>query len=72
MFGRLTIPLDEVDELRVPLRAVQAIGQLDFVQVLVGTDSRRRYVRLGDRDGESVHVLAGLVAGETILVPDGN
>lgn len=72
MFGRLSIPLDEVDEVRVPTGAVQSIGQLDFVQVVVGGESRRRYVRLGERDADDVQVLAGLVVGETILVPGGN
>ena len=71
MFGRLHIPLDEVEELRVPQRAVHAVGQLDFVDVLVDGQSRRRFVRLGERDADSVQVQSGLVAGETVLLPAG-
>ncbi|MBX3462288.1 MAG: efflux RND transporter periplasmic adaptor subunit [Planctomycetes bacterium] len=69
MFGRLHVPLDAVDELRVPARAVQAIGQLDFVQVLAGDRAARRYVRLGQQRGDEFEVLSGLAAGEVVLVP---
>jgi len=69
MFGRLHVPLDEVDELRVPLRAVQSVGQLDFVDVLVDGRSTRRFVRLGARSADAVEIASGLAAGETILVP---
>jgi RND family efflux transporter MFP subunit len=69
MFGRLHVPVGSADELRVPARAVQAIGQLDFVQVLADGAAARRYVRLGRRRGDEVEVLSGLAAGETVLVP---
>jgi membrane fusion protein, multidrug efflux system len=69
MFGRLHIPLDEVDELRIPGRAVRSIGQLDFVDVVVDGRAARRFVRLGTRDGDTVQVLSGLRAGEIIVLP---
>jgi len=72
MFGRLAVPLDDQEELRVPRRAVQSIGQLDFLQVLVDGRARRRFVRLGGGDAEQVEVLSGLAAGETVLVPGGS
>lgn len=72
MFGRLFVPLDDQVELRVPRRAVQSIGQLDFVQVLVDGRRQRRFVRLGGGDAEQVQVLSGLRAGETVLVPTGS
>jgi RND family efflux transporter MFP subunit len=71
MFGRLQVPLDTVDELRVPRRAVQSIGQLDFVTVVVDGRAARRYVRTGRERGPDVEVLSGLAAGEVVLVPDG-
>jgi len=69
MFGRLQVPLDTVEELRVPQRAVQAIGQLDFVHALVEGRAVRRYVRTGRPRGDDVEILSGLAAGEVVLVP---
>lgn len=69
MFGRLLVPLDPAEELRVPRRAVQAIGQLDFVHALVDGRSVRRYVRTGRPRGDDVEVLSGLAAGEVVLLP---
>lgn len=69
MFGRLHVPLDEIDELRVPARAVQSIGQLDFVTVFAGDTPARRYVRTGRTTGDAIEITSGLAAGETILVP---
>jgi RND family efflux transporter MFP subunit len=72
MFGRLHVPVGERDELRVPAAAVQSVGQLDFVDV-VGKDQTvaRRYVRTGRRTGTDVEVLAGLAAGEIVVVGPG-
>ena len=72
MFGRLHIPLGEVDQLCVPQRAVQSIGQLDFVTVLADGRASRRYVRLGEATGDRVQVLSGLAADEVVLLAGGN
>lgn len=71
MFGRVHIPLGDVEELRVPTRAVRSTGQLDFVDVAEDGVARRRYVRLGTRDAETVQVLSGLRVGETVLLGSG-
>lgn len=71
MFGRLHIPLDDVEELRVPVHALHSVGQLDFVDVVVDGRAARRFVRLGARDGDTVAVLSGLRAGETVLLGSG-
>lgn len=70
MFGRLQVPIDPTAELRVPARALQAIGQLDFVQVLASGRAERRYVRVGRDRGDDVEILSGLASGETVLVPN--
>lgn len=69
MFGRLHVPLDDADELRVPPRAVHSVGQLDFVHVVDDGAPARRYVRTGRRTPDAVEITAGLAAGETIVVP---
>lgn len=68
MFGRLLVPLEPVAELRVPLAAVQSVGQLDFVQVVQGGQAHRRFVRLGERHGDQLTVLSGLTEGETVAL----
>ncbi len=70
MFGRLRIPLDSEAWLVVPRAAIRHIGQLDLVEV-VGPDARtveRRVVRLGRSRGDDVEVLAGLAAGERVIL----
>jgi RND family efflux transporter MFP subunit len=70
MFGRLHVPLGTERRLLVPRAAVQSVGQLDFVQVVeAGASPVRRFVRLGRLEGDRVEVLAGLAAGETLLLP---
>lgn len=69
MFGRLLVPLDEVEVLRVPRRAVHEVGQLDFVTVVEQDRAVRRLVRLGQRSGDRIEVLSGLAPGEVIVLP---
>lgn len=71
MFGRLMIPVGEIEKIYIPLAAVTHVGQLDFVIVKSEEGPIRRYVRPGDSgtDGR-VEVISGLRAGETILIAD--
>ena len=48
MFGRLMIPIGEIEKMYIPLKAVTHVGQLDFVIVKTDQGPVRRYVRLGD------------------------
>ncbi len=73
MFGRLRVPLAPEAVLEIPTAAVRDVGQLSFVEVAEGANSDMRVatraVRLGpSRDGQ-VQVLAGLAAGERIVMP---
>jgi len=74
MFGRLIIPLDEVEMLVVPQAAVRRIGQLDVVDVVDGGVLVRRSVQLGRSfkptgdEPAKVQVLSGLQAGERVAV----
>lgn len=70
MFGRLQIPVGQLARIVVAADAVQQIGQLDVVDVVVEGDTlERRYVRLGQRFGEDVEILSGLHVGERVAIP---
>lgn len=69
MFARLSFPAGSVRTLSIPRRAVRRIGQLESVQVMTANGPRSRHVQTGDVRDDEVEVLAGLEAGETVLLP---
>ncbi len=70
MFGRLQIPVGQLARIVVAAEAVQHIGQLDVVDVVVEGDAiERRYVRLGQRFGGDVEILSGLRVDERVAIP---
>lgn len=66
MFGRVLIPLDEVEMLVIPKTAVRRVGQLDMIEVVEHDQLVRRVVQLGRDHGPDVQVLSGLQADERI------
>lgn len=68
MFGRLSIPAGEETLLLIPPEAVRHVGQIECVDVAVGDGRARRAVRTGRAVDGRVEVLAGLAAGERIVV----
>lgn len=66
MFGRLRIRLEDRSAVLIPASAVSQVGQLKTVRVLKEGRWVRRYVTLGEGEGELVEVLSGLEGGETI------
>jgi RND family efflux transporter MFP subunit len=69
MFGRLIIPIGDVQKMYIPREAVTHLGQLDFVVVKTEQGAVRRYVRLGESGLEDrIEVISGLTAGETVLI----
>jgi membrane fusion protein, multidrug efflux system len=70
MFGRLQIPVGQLDRVVIAADAVQRIGQLDVVDVVAEENwLERRYVRLGKRFGSDIEILSGLRVGEHVAVP---
>lgn len=68
MFARLLLPLEDEQLLLVPKVAIERVGQLTMVQVVVDEALSRRNVQLGRSFGDQVEVLSGLTVGEQVLV----
>ena len=69
MFGRLMIPIGQIEKVLIPQEAVTRVGQLDFVVVKTQHGAVRRYVRLGERSpGERVEIISGLAAGDQVFI----
>ncbi len=67
MFGRLSIPLGERKEIRIPQSAVTRVGQLAYVHRIVdGGHVERSFVRLAGRCGNDFVVASGLATGDVI------
>jgi hypothetical protein len=69
MFARVRIPADEHEALVVPANAVVRRGQLSLVFV-VDRDSRARLraITPGATSADAVEVLAGLSAGDAVVM----
>lgn len=69
MFARFIITVGSVETLLIPASLVTETGALDHVTVYANGRLERRFIRLGKRyDGDLVSVLAGLEAGERLVV----
>lgn len=71
MFGRLMLPLEDEQVLLVPDQAVQRVGQLTLVDVVLDERVQRRSVRLGRAVEGDWEVLSGLTAGERTVLRTG-
>jgi RND family efflux transporter MFP subunit len=67
-FARLQVPTGEGESLSVPASAVVRRGQMEIVFVVVNRRAELRLVKTGGVNGESVEILAGLEAGETVVI----
>ena len=68
MFARLALPLGHTRGILIPQTAVATVGQLTMVNVAAAKTAQLRQVKLGRQIGEQVEVLAGLKAGDRIVI----
>ncbi len=71
MFGRILLPLEEEQIVVIPAAAVRRVGQLTFVDCVVGDQLSRRHVQIGRVLESDLEVLSGLQPGERVLVAGG-
>jgi RND family efflux transporter MFP subunit len=67
-FVRLQLPVGESRSLRVPAAAVVQRGQLEIVFVVVSQHAQLRLVKTGRRFGNTVEILSGLDADDSVVV----
>ena len=70
MYARIRIPAGEAEQLLIPVDYVKQMGQLDVVWVLENNTPIRRFVRIGQKTGDSVLVISGLSASEKLVSPE--
>jgi RND family efflux transporter MFP subunit len=68
LFGRVAIPAGEEERLEVPPSALVRRGQMEIVFVVEEGHARLRLVRTGRWTAEAVAVIAGLSAGDSVVV----
>ncbi|HYE37014.1 efflux RND transporter periplasmic adaptor subunit [Methylocaldum sp.] len=69
-FGWLYQSCGQDDVLLVPVSAVNRVGQLESVRLLVENHARLRHVRTGKRHDGQIEILSGLKEGDTVLLSE--
>jgi RND family efflux transporter MFP subunit len=67
-FVRALWPADEVVSVTVPTVAVSQLGQMERVFVVAGNQAQLRLVKTGGTEAARTVILAGLSAGETVIL----
>lgn len=68
MYGKLLIPVQELDVVLIPSNAIRRVGQLELVDVRENDTWTTRFVKTGKPFENMVEVLSGLSGNETIGV----
>ncbi|MGC8991351.1 MAG: efflux RND transporter periplasmic adaptor subunit, partial [Verrucomicrobiia bacterium] len=71
-FVRVAVPAGESPRLLVPSGAVIERGQLELVFVVTNNVAQLRLVRTAKRTGDSVEIVSGVSAGETVVTDGAN
>jgi RND family efflux transporter MFP subunit len=67
-FARLVVPIGERSSVRVPATAVVQRGQMEIVFVVTNQRAQLHLVKTGIRVGDEVEILAGLEAGNSVVL----
>jgi RND family efflux transporter MFP subunit len=67
-FGRVAVPVGQVETLQVPTRAVLIRGQMELAFVMVKQQAQMRLIKTGKRFGDSVEIVSGLASGEALIL----
>lgn len=67
-FGRVAVPVAEVNAIRVPTAAVVVRGQMEMAFVVANQRVQLRLVKTGKHLGNEVEIVSGLTPGEQIVV----
>ena len=67
-FVRLQVPAGETDALLVPAESVSRFGQIERVFVIEDSHAVLRLVKTGRRTGTNIELLAGVTAGESVVL----
>ncbi len=66
-YGHVWVAGEPKDAILLPQTAVYRVGQLEYIQVVVGDRALRRLVRTGAVTAKRVEILSGVSAGEKVL-----
>lgn len=70
MFGRVTITVGQMKRIWLPVEAIQTIGQLDLIEIVLPDNTlSRRFVRVGRHSEGRAEILAGIREGERVALP---
>lgn len=67
-FARVSVPVSESETLRVPMSALVQRGQMELVFVVADRQAQMRIVKTGKRIGSEMELVAGMEAGEQVVV----
>ena len=67
-FGRVIVPTGEGNAVWVPASAVITRGQMEIVFVAANGHAQLRLVRTGKRNANDIELLAGITAGENVVI----
>jgi RND family efflux transporter MFP subunit len=67
-FGRVWVRTGESKSIRVPTSAIVVRGQMECIFVIANQHAQLRIVRTGKRNANDIQLLAGVTAGENVII----
>jgi RND family efflux transporter MFP subunit len=67
-FGRVAVPVAEVNALRVPASAINVRGQMEIAFVVTNQHAQMRLVKTGKQLEGAVEIVSGLNSGEQLVI----